>query len=197
MKKDTPGVIYELRCCINDEWHPFYVGETSNPNNRYSQHRLASVTGDTLVYKFIREVLLPSDIEWGLFIVQEYPANSADDLEDEHIMTLLQQGILLKNMKKGSANWMQEMMDMAQDMTKRNINSYRQYRKIKEQESLDELTQKAEEKHRKWLYEESVERLKKDSRAKRVIDLEIERQRHELSKANVSVLLNSITRNKK
>jgi hypothetical protein len=194
MKKDTPGVIYELRCCIDEEWHPFYVGETSNPRFRLTQHRTAMVTGDTLVYKFIREVLLPADIEWGLFVVQEYPANSADDLEDEHIMKLLQQGILLKNMKKGSANWMQEMMDMANDMTKRNINSYREYRHIKEQETLDELTLKAEEKHKQWLHEEAVDRMKRDTRAKRQIDLEKERERHELSKANVAVLLNTIKR---
>jgi hypothetical protein len=194
MKKDTPGVIYELRCNINNEWHPFYVGETSNPSHRLSQHRIASVTGETLVYKFIREVLLPADIEWGLFIVQEYPANAADDLEDEHIMKLLQQGILLKNMKKGNSNWMQNMMEMAKDMTKRNINSYRQYRKIVEAETLEELTRQAEEKHRQWLHREAVERMKKDTRAKRQIDLEKEKQRHELSMANVAVLLNTIKR---
>lgn len=194
MIKDKPGVIYELRCKIEDEWHPFYVGETSNPDNRFNQHKLASITGDTLVYKFIREQLTPAEIEWELFVVQEYPAGAADDLEDEHIMKLLQQGILLKNMKKGNSNWLQNMMEMANDMTKRSINSYREYRKIKEAESLEELTLKAEEKHKKWLHEEAVERMKKDTRAKRIIDLEKEKQRHELSMANVSVLLNAIKR---
>lgn len=192
MIKDKPGYIYELRCKINDEWHPFYVGETTNPSNRFSQHRIASVTGDTLVYKFIREMLLPSEIEWGLFIVQEYPAGSADDLEDEHIMTLLQQGILLKNMKKGNKNWMENMMNIAEEMNKRNLTSYREYRKIKEQETLEQMTKEADEKHKKWLHQQAVERMKKDTRAKRAIDVEMERKRHELAKANVSIILNSI-----
>jgi hypothetical protein len=86
---------------------------------------------------------------------------------------------------------------MAKDMTKRNINSYRQYRKIVEAETLEELTRQAEEKHRQWLHKEAVERMKKDTRAKRQIDLEKEKQRHELSMANVAVLLNTIKRNPK
>ena len=160
MNKDKPGVIYELRLEIDGEWYPFYVGESSNYRMRLAQHRAASVTEKTLVYTFIREELTPNNIKWDIFPVIHYPIGSPDDLEDEHIMVLLQQGVLLKNMKKGNANWLQNMMDMAADMKTRKITSYRTYRAVKEQESLNELSRKAEEKHQQWLHEQAVERMK-------------------------------------
>lgn len=160
MNKDKPGVIYELRLEIDSEWYPFYVGESSNYRMRLAQHRAASVTEKTLVYTFIREELTPNNIKWDIFPVIHYPIGSPDDLEDEHIMVLLQQGVLLKNMKKGNANWLQNMMDMAADMKTRKITSYRTYRAVKEQESLNELSRKAEEKHQQWLHEQAVERMK-------------------------------------
>lgn len=164
MNKDKPGVIYELRLEIDGEWYPFYVGESSNYRMRLAQHRAASVTEKTLVYTFIREELTPNNIKWDIFPVIHYPIGSPDDLEDEHIMVLLQQGVLLKNMKKGNANWLQNMMDMAADMKTRKITSYRTYRAVKEQESLYELSRKAEEKHQQWLHEQAVERMKASAR---------------------------------
>lgn len=164
MNKDKPGVIYELRLEIDGEWYPFYVGESSNYRMRLAQHRAASVTEKTLVYTFIREELTPNNIKWDIFPVIHYPIGSPDDLEDEHIMVLLQQGVLLKNMKKGNANWLQNMMDMAADMKTRKITSYRTYRAVKEQESLNELSRKAEEKHQQWLHEQAVERMKASAR---------------------------------
>ena len=164
MNKDKPGVIYELRLEIDGEWYPFYVGESSNYRMRLAQHRAASVTEKTLVYTFIREELTPNNIKWDIFPVIHYPIGSPDDLEDEHIMVLLQQGVLLKNMKKGNANWLQNMMDMAADMKTRKITSYRTYRAVKEQESLYELSRKAEEKHQQWLHEQAVERMKAAAR---------------------------------
>ena len=164
MNKDKPGVIYELRLEIDSEWYPFYVGESSNYRMRLAQHRAASVTEKTLVYTFIREELTPNNIKWDIFPVIHYPIGSPDDLEDEHIMVLLQQGVLLKNMKKGNANWLQNMMDMAADMKTRKITSYRTYRAVKEQESLNELSRKAEEKHQQWLHEQAVERMKASAR---------------------------------
>ena len=164
MNKDKPGVIYELRLEIDGEWYPFYVGESSNYRMRLAQHRAASVTEKTLVYTFIREELTPNNIKWDIFPVIHYPIGSPDDLEDEHIMVLLQQGVLLKNMKKGNANWLQNMMDMAADMKTRKITSYRTYRAVKEQESLNELSRKAEEKHQQWLHEQAVERMKAAAR---------------------------------
>lgn len=164
MNKDKPGVIYELRLEIDSEWYPFYVGESSNYRMRLAQHRAASVTEKTLVYTFIREELTPNNIKWDIFPVIHYPIGSPDDLEDEHIMVLLQQGVLLKNMKKGNANWLQNMMDMAADMKTRKITSYRTYRAVKEQESLYELSRKAEEKHQQWLHEQAVERMKASAR---------------------------------
>ena len=164
MNKDKPGVIYELRLEIDGEWYPFYVGESSNYRMRLAQHRAASVTEKTLVYTFIREELTPNNIKWDIFPVIHYPIGSPDDLEDEHIMVLLQQGVLLKNMKKGNANWLQNMMDMAADMKTRKITSYRTYRAVKEQESLYKLSRKAEEKHQQWLHEQAVERMKAAAR---------------------------------
>lgn len=160
MTKNKPGVIYELRFQIDDEWTPFYVGESSNHRMRMVQHRAAAVTGDTYVYTFIREVLVPKNIKWEMFEVLKYGEEGPSDLEDEHIMNLLQQDMALTNMKKGNANWMKNMMEMAADMKARKITSYRQYRKVKEQESLDEMSRVAEEKHAEWLRQEVIERAK-------------------------------------
>ncbi len=176
MNKDKPGVIYELRCEIDGEWYPFYVGESSNYRMRLAQHRAKSITEKTLVYTFIREELTPNNIRWDIFPVIHYPIGSPDDLEDEHIMNLLQQGVLLKNMKKGNANWMKNMMDMAADMKIRKITSYRAYRAQKEQESLDELTRKAEEKHQQWLIDEAV----------RKVEIEMEQRREEIRQKQIA-----------
>ena len=41
-----PGVIYELRCKIDDAWHPFYVGETISIAQRIGQHRVSAKYAD-------------------------------------------------------------------------------------------------------------------------------------------------------
>jgi len=136
-----PGVIYELRCYINDEWHAFYVGETTNKERRLAQHRSNTVQGETAVYEFIREALIPNKIIWDMFEIETYGTEGPTDREDECIMNLLYDNVKLKNMKKGNANWMQERERTATDMRKRGISSYRKYRDVL---SL-------EEKQAKWL----------------------------------------------
>jgi hypothetical protein len=143
------GVIYELRCCINNEWHPFYVGRTNNPKTRMSGHRSGAKTGNTLVYQFIREQLVPADIAWDMFTVETY--EEYDEQEDEHIMGLLYDGIQLKNMKKGDARWMERRLAEAQDMQRRGVRSYRTYR---QQLTLEEQQRIADERHAKWLFEQ-------------------------------------------
>ena len=149
----TPGIIYELRCKIGDEWHPFYVGETVNPAQRLAQHRnsAAGATGDsTLVYTFIKGVLDRNDIEWDMFEVERYGQQGPTDREDEHIMRLLLDGVKLKNMKKGNTEWMAGRLLEAEDMRQRGITSYRKYREVLD---LEQKEAAAAEKHAKWLAE--------------------------------------------
>lgn len=150
MNRQAGGIIYELRCCINNEWHPFYVGRTSNQRRRLNEHRNAVRTGTTLVYQFIREQIEPLGVAWDLFPVEVYAGDYVDQ-EDEHIMTLLYDGIRLKNMKKGDAEWMTRRIHESQDMVRRGIRSYRQYREII---SLEEQTQRAEAKQQQWMIED-------------------------------------------
>lgn len=146
------GIIYELRCCIADEWHPFYVGRTENAQRRLNEHRYHSLTGDTLVYQFIREVLTANSITWDLHPVAEYTDDYVDQ-EDEHIMRLLVEGVRLKNMKKGDAGWMARREAEADDMRKRCISSYRKYRAVV---TLEEQEKRAAERHAQWVTEQET-----------------------------------------
>jgi hypothetical protein len=128
-----PGIIYELRCKIEDAWHPFYVGETISISQRIGQHRVSAKYADeesTLVYRFIHDYLDANNIEWDLFEVGQYDEQGPEALEDEHIMKLLVEGVSLKNSKKGNANWMTERMAVADDMRKREITSYSLYKQV-------------------------------------------------------------------
>jgi len=140
-----PGVIYELRCKINDAWHPFYVGETINKATRLGQHQVSANHANdesTLVYRFIHDYLIANNIEWDLFEVGQYFEEGPEALEDEHIMILLVEGVALKNSKKGNANWMTERMAVADDMRKRSITSYSLYKQVltyeEQQRKVDE-----------------------------------------------------------
>jgi len=128
-----PGVIYELRCNIDDVWHPFYVGETINKATRLGQHQVSArhaTEESTLVYRFIHDYLIASGIEWDLFEIDQYGAEGPEALEDEHIMRLLVDNVALKNTKKGNANWMDERMAVADDMRSRKITSYKRYKEV-------------------------------------------------------------------
>jgi len=140
-----PGIIYELRCKIEDAWHPFYVGETISITQRIGQHRVSAKYADeesTLVYRFIHDYLDANNIEWDLFEVGQYDEQGPEALEDEHIMILLVEGVSLKNSKKGNANWMTERMAVADDMRKRSITSYSLYKQVltyeEQQRKVDE-----------------------------------------------------------
>ena len=142
-----PGVIYELQVQVDGSWHPFYVGETTNPEQRLNQHRWAAehATEDsTLVYRTIRYQLEPAGCEWRMMTVHEYGAEGPEDAEDEHIMMLLRQNQILTNEKKGNANWMAERQAQAADMRQRGITSYKKYKEIVTQEA-------ANARHAAWL----------------------------------------------
>jgi hypothetical protein len=140
-----PGIIYELRCKIEDAWHPFYVGETINKATRLGQHQVSAKHANdesTLVYRFIHDYLDTNNIEWDLFEIDQYGEEGPEALEDEHIMILLVEGVSLKNSKKGNANWMTERMAVADDMRKREITSYSLYKQVltyeEQQRKVDE-----------------------------------------------------------
>jgi len=140
-----PGFIYELRCKIDDAWHPFYVGETISISQRIGQHRVSAKYADeesTLVYRFIHDYLDANNIEWDLFEIDQYGAEGPEALEDEHIMRLLVDNVALKNTKKGNANWMDERMAVADDMRERKITSYKRYKEVltyeEQQRKVDE-----------------------------------------------------------
>lgn len=143
-----PGYIYELRCKIEDAWHPFYVGETISISQRIGQHRVSAKYADdtsTLVYRFIHDYLDANNIEWDLFEVDQYGADGPEALEDEHIMRLLVDNVALKNTKKGNDLWMTERMAVADDMRMRKITSYKRYKEVltyeEHQRKVDEANQ--------------------------------------------------------
>ena len=184
MNRQAGGIIYELRCCIDNEWHAFYVGRTNDQRRRLNEHRNSALAGTTLVYQFIREQLVPLSVEWDLFPVEVYSGDHTDQ-EDEHIMRLLYDGVRLKNMKKGDAGWMAQRIAESEDMVARGITSYRKYREII---SLEQATRRAEAKHQEWLSKQQTkEQLKKELSR---LENDLERR-----KARVRDLMNDV-RNK-
>ena len=135
-----PGYIYELQVCVDGEWYAFYVGETTDPDRRLSEHQWAAknaTESSTLVYRTISQQFEPAGCEWRMIPVHEYGAEGPEDAEDEHIMMLLRQGTTLTNEKKGNAVWMQTRVREAQDMVHRKITSYRKYREVIDQEAAN------------------------------------------------------------
>jgi hypothetical protein len=164
--KYSPGVIYDLGAIDNGTRIPFYVGETSNAEQRLAEHQRSGRAADqhsTVVYQTIKE-LDNAGIEWTMEILAEYGSEGPTDLEDEWIMNHLVAGIKLANMKKGNANWMTERQTAAADMRTRNITSYRQYRKVITQEDLDK-------KHAEWLREQAAANEYEQTRKKIMADI--------------------------
>lgn len=123
-----PGVIYEL--VYNDV--PFYVGETTDMDRRLNEHEACGrdpVKNTETKYQFIA-ALNSAGLEWSMRKVCEYGDEGPEALEDEHIMSLLYDGITLTNEQKGNANWMTERQAVAADMRERGIRSFHEYRKI-------------------------------------------------------------------
>lgn len=144
-----PGIIYELQVCVDDAWYAFYVGETTDPDRRLSEHQWAAknaTESSTLVYRTIHQQFEPAGCAWRMQPVHHYGAEGPEDAEDEHIMMLLRQGVTLTNEKKGNAVWMTQRIAEAQDMVQRKITSYRKYREVITQEQ-------ATAKHAEWLKE--------------------------------------------
>lgn len=163
----VPGVIYELRWHYNNEWFPFYVGETIDPAQRLSTHKSAgknATDASTLVYRFIKNDLDANGIEWDMFTVADYGHEGPEELEDEHIMALLHDGVKLKNEKKGNANWLSNRMQQAEDMRSRGIRSYRQYKLVLSQEAHERQVQA---KHEEWLKQQAAEQLEQEETAQR------------------------------
>jgi hypothetical protein len=147
-----PGVIYELQVCVDDNWEPFYVGETTNPGRRLREHQLSAQAANehsTFVYRSIA-VFEAEKLEWRMITVHEYGTEGPEAAEDEHIMMLLRQGVRLTNEKKGNANWMTERVAQAEDMVRRKINSYQEYKRAITQEQLRERQQR-------WLAEDATD----------------------------------------
>lgn len=135
-----PGCIYELQVQVDGEWYAFYVGETTNTDRRLGEHQWAAknaTEASTPVYRTIKYQFEPAGCAWRMQPVHEYGAEGPEDAEDEHIMMLLRQGVTLTNEKKGNATWMHTRVAEAQDMVRRNITSYREYKQVITQEQLN------------------------------------------------------------
>jgi len=143
------GIIYDLGYIENGIRTPFYVGETSNPEKRLKDHQRAGKNADdesTRVYQTIH-ALNEAGIEWSMETLAKFGKEGPTDLEDEWIMRHLFDEHKLTNMKKGNARWLEERQEVAGDMRKRGISSYRKYRAVLTQEELDR-------KHAKWIQEQ-------------------------------------------
>jgi hypothetical protein len=135
-----PGWIYELRFTHQGVDIPFYVGETTNPERRLSEHiygaKTATADSETK-YQFIANALDANGIPWTLVPVIEYGAEGPEALEDEHMMAILVDGFELTNEKKGNASWMTERIAVAEDMRERGIRSFKEYKRtLAEEEAL-------------------------------------------------------------
>ena len=153
----APGIIYDIGVVhpTTNVRTPFYVGETSDPEERLKAHKRAGKNADdesTLVYQAIR-ACDNAGAEWTMKALVEFGQEGPTDLEDEWIMKHLYSGYRLKNMKKGNANWMAEREACAADMRKRSISSYRKY---KETLSIEEKAAEADRKHAEWMRQEAA-----------------------------------------
>ena len=156
-----PGIIYDLGILVDGTRTPFYVGETSNPEQRLKDHQRAGKNADddsTLVYQTIK-AFDEADIAWDMKELDKYGDEGPTGLEDEWIMRHLYDGYKLTNMKKGNANWMAEREAAANDMRNKNIRSYKKYKEVLTQEDADR-------KHAKWMAEEEL-RKQKEAKADR------------------------------
>jgi hypothetical protein len=152
----TPGIIYYLQYKQHDKWQPFYVGETIDVAARKKSHTSSSKTDQRRVYEFIRNTLTPANIEWDLFPVDNYGSDGPRALEHEHIMALLYDNVQLKNMKKGSQNWMANQIKIADQMRQRGTRSYKKYQELLSEEKKADAQAR---KHAKWIEQEQTKQL--------------------------------------
>lgn len=120
--------IYELRCNINNEWHPFYVGHTNDLNKRKVAHRSAAKRGQqTLVYDFISQCQ-EAQVEWDIFEVSKCEDSEYIDQEDARILELLFEGVKLQNMKKGDVKWVERTLDNMDKAKKAGCKTVKEYK---------------------------------------------------------------------
>ena len=180
-----PGIIYDLGIMVNGTRIPFYVGETSNAEQRLKEHQRAGKNADddsTLVYQTIN-AFDQAGIEWTMKELDKYGEEGPTDLEDEWIMRHLYDGYKLTNMKKGNKNWMAEREAAAGDMRNRKIRSYKKYKEILTQEDADR-------KHAKWLAEEEERKWKRkqldnEEERKRVAELVAQQQAEKIRQREI------------
>jgi len=151
----APGVIYDIGITdpTTNTRTPFYVGETSDPEERLKAHARAGKNADdesTLVYQTIK-ALDDAGVAWTMETLAEFGEEGPTDLEDEWIMKHLYDGYKLKNMKKGNANWMAEREACRDDMRQRSISSFRKYKEVL---SIEEKQAEADRKHAEWMRQE-------------------------------------------
>jgi len=162
-----PGIIYELRACINNEWHPFYVGETYRPERRETEHRALARFDDTrVVYDFIR-TLNTEGVEWRLFPVAEYGAEGPGDLEDENIMRCILDGVNLMNMRKGDYIWLAAKQAQAADMRANGFTSYRKYREWQSELEMEKVRKQNDLRRFVSKTLEPIKKAQKDEKARK------------------------------
>jgi predicted GIY-YIG superfamily endonuclease len=129
-----PGVIY---CLVSgdlntDDFSVFYVGESTDWNRRYLEHKAAgkAATSDsTEVYKHINLLEL-NNIPWSLQVVQEYNETGPEALEAETMIKFTLAGCNLTNEKNGNMHWCQVL----EEMSYLGITSYSEYQAHKKAE---------------------------------------------------------------
>jgi hypothetical protein len=174
-----PGIIYDLGILVDGIRTPFYVGETSNPEQRLKDHQRAGKNADddsTLVYRTIKD-FDQAGIVWDMKELDKYGAEGPTDLEDEWIMRHLYDGLILSNMKKGNVNWMAERQAVAKEMKTRGIRSYKKYKEILTQEDADR-------KHAKWMDEQRAID-KREAERKRALELVAEKQAEKIRQREI------------
>ena len=126
--KWSSGVVYELRYSDATGWHTFYVGESYQPDVRRREHKnAADHTSSQLVYQTIA-AFNDAGIEWDLFPVAQYGEEGPSDLEDQYVISALQRGCQLTNMKRGNANWLEQQQQLADDMACAGYTCVKSYR---------------------------------------------------------------------
>jgi hypothetical protein len=148
-----PGVIYELEVQVDSVWTPFYVGETTNPDRRFQQHRSAAAAAtehSTCVYRTIALIFEPEGLAWRLQPVAEYGDTGPEAEENEQIMLRLRQQHVLTNEKKGNANWLAERQAEARHMTQLGMTNYAEYRQRVSQQQLNQ-------RHQQWIEQDPAE----------------------------------------
>ena len=149
--KFMSGVIYRLFYEQYGEVVPFYIGESTNPAVRKSQHQRATTNEEERLVYAATAALNERNIEWNLEVIDTYGEEGPEDKEDRHLMDALRAGYAMTNMKKGNANWMAQRVAEAEDMNQRGYTCPKQYRADKKVWDAEEVAKTAAAKHAEWV----------------------------------------------